>query len=459
MNLKYSLNLGPRFQGAHASACSMGMFPAAFLFVFFWSVHLHASVADTLGLGGRAIALGNAYTAVADDFSAVYYNPAGLARVPESKLTIGGIWAHPELYYREEGSEEVCPHIYNTGALFIGVSTNIGHLTGYSQLRHWTFGMSLYMPLERVLLVDVPSESSDKEFIFYLDQTQVMNILVGIAWEPIPKVSIGISGNFLADLRAPNEAFVEVDTSTLLPYLAGIGDLEKEVRPRIMRDAELKVAPIVGVQIQPFPWLEFGVTYRGRIYAETVGSQDILLRFMDSTGQSQLFQTAVLADIHYVHYWTPNQVALGLALRPRSNLLVATDVTWADWSDYIDPLWKTPGRRFRDTYIPRVGIEYGHRTGLAIRAGYSFQASPVPEQTGSSNYLDNDKHVVSIGLGYTFSKSPLPIWKKPITLDSYIQYHQLVRRRYHKQTASGSEGDLTFGGHLINAGINMMLHF
>jgi long-subunit fatty acid transport protein len=36
---------------------------------------------DEQGFGARATALGNAYTALADDYSAIYYNPAGLARV------------------------------------------------------------------------------------------------------------------------------------------------------------------------------------------------------------------------------------------------------------------------------------------------------------------------------------------------------------------------------------------
>ena len=419
-----------------------------------------ANVAESLGLGARAIGLGNAYTAVADDFSAVYYNPAGLARAPESKLAVGGMWARPSFYYRDDLEGEVRPHLYSTGAAFIGVSTNLGHLTGYTQLQQWTLGFSLYLPIERALLADIPNESSEKKFIFYLDQTQVMAILLGLSWQLHHKVSIGISGNFLADLRAPNEAFVNVEFDTVLPYLIGISDLVKKVRPRIMRDAEIKAAPIVGVQITPFSWLEFGVTYRGRFYAETVGTQDILLRFSDSSGRSsRVLQSAVLADIHYVHYWTPHEVAVGAAVRPRDNLLVACDVTWSDWSQYIDPLWKLPEEEFEDTNTPRVGIEYVYRKALAVRAGYSFQPSPVPEQTGSGNYLDNDKHVVSFGLGYTFSRFPLPIWKKPLTVDSYVQYQQLVRRVYDKKDPTRFGPDVTFGGHLVHAGIDVVLHY
>ncbi len=420
----------------------------------------NANVASTLGLGGRAIALGNAYTALADDFSSVYYNPAGLACAPESKLTIGGLWARPFFYYRESTSGKERPHLYSTGALYVGVSSSLEHLTGFSQLRSWTIGISFYAPIERALLADVPSQPTEKNFIFYLDQTQVMLVLAGLCWKPHRTVSIGVAGNFLADLRAPNEADVEADIRTVLPYLAGISDLAKKVRPRIMRDAEVKVSPIVGLLYRPFDWLRCAVTYRGRFYAETVGTQDIFIRFKDFSGRSQgMLQSAVLTDIHYVHYWSPHEVALGLALKPRYDLTIGVDLTWADWSDYIDPLWNVPEKPFKDTVTPRIGIEYVRPLGLTLRAGYGYQPSPVPDQKGLANYLDNDKHIVSCGFGYTFTKSPLKIWKKPLTIDCYAQYQKLVTRHYRKEVGVDAGKTLTFGGYLIHAGVDVTLHF
>ena len=48
---------------------------------------VQASIADILGVGSRGTAMGMAYTAVADDYSAVFFNPAGLTQVERANLT------------------------------------------------------------------------------------------------------------------------------------------------------------------------------------------------------------------------------------------------------------------------------------------------------------------------------------------------------------------------------------
>src|ERR1043166_10043960 len=41
------------------------------------------------GVGARSIGLGMAYTGVANDFSAAYYNPAGLAQLRMNEVSVG----------------------------------------------------------------------------------------------------------------------------------------------------------------------------------------------------------------------------------------------------------------------------------------------------------------------------------------------------------------------------------
>lgn len=54
-----------------------------------WSSAAQASVPDSYGFGSRSSALAGATAADAADFSATYYNPAGLVEAPGVEVSIG----------------------------------------------------------------------------------------------------------------------------------------------------------------------------------------------------------------------------------------------------------------------------------------------------------------------------------------------------------------------------------
>src|ERR1700677_492588 len=45
---------------------------------------------NTYGIGPRAIGMGGAFTAIADDASAAYWNPAGLSQISSYEISISG---------------------------------------------------------------------------------------------------------------------------------------------------------------------------------------------------------------------------------------------------------------------------------------------------------------------------------------------------------------------------------
>ena len=53
------------------------------------------------GVGARALGMGGAYTGVASDYSAIYWNPAGLAQMQYSEFSAG------LSYLEHEGQQHV----------------------------------------------------------------------------------------------------------------------------------------------------------------------------------------------------------------------------------------------------------------------------------------------------------------------------------------------------------------
>ncbi len=60
---------------------------------------------STVGVGGRALALGNNYVALSDDVSAMFWNPAGMAFTPvrEFQVALSGFSNNLETTFRENG--------------------------------------------------------------------------------------------------------------------------------------------------------------------------------------------------------------------------------------------------------------------------------------------------------------------------------------------------------------------
>ncbi len=52
--------------------------------------YLHGSDLG-MGIGARAMSMSGAFTAVADDASAVYWNPAGLAQLTDNQIFLSGL--------------------------------------------------------------------------------------------------------------------------------------------------------------------------------------------------------------------------------------------------------------------------------------------------------------------------------------------------------------------------------
>ncbi|MDZ7725819.1 MAG: hypothetical protein U5R06_24085 [candidate division KSB1 bacterium] len=82
--------------------------------VFFWG--------QELGVGARAIGMGGAYTSVADDYSGVYWNPAGIGQMDRSEFHVGlnrnTIATKTDFFGNETSAEDGFTHLNSLGLVF-----------------------------------------------------------------------------------------------------------------------------------------------------------------------------------------------------------------------------------------------------------------------------------------------------------------------------------------------------
>jgi hypothetical protein len=110
-----------------------------------------------------------------------------------------------------------------------------------------------------------------------------------------------------------------------------------------------------------------------------------------------------------VHDYLPWRASVGaefdIIRSRRYQFGVAAQVTWMNWSTYLDRHGQSPSiydnqynsdLGFHDTLIYAVGLRHKFKK-LRTYIDWQYAPTPVPAQTGQSNYVDSDRYGVAFG--------------------------------------------------------------
>ncbi|MGW8323681.1 MAG: hypothetical protein ACWGSD_19230, partial [Thermodesulfobacteriota bacterium] len=105
-----------------------------------------ADLAYHFGLSPRAIGMGNAVSALIDDYAAVYYNPAGLALSSSNGFTLGYFYATPRIRTRDAGGPERLSFQETTRTGVVGYRQNLSSMFSDKWGKNIVVGMALAYP-------------------------------------------------------------------------------------------------------------------------------------------------------------------------------------------------------------------------------------------------------------------------------------------------------------------------
>jgi hypothetical protein len=147
------------------------------------------------------------------------------------------------------------------------------------------------------------------------------------------------------------------------------------------------------------------------------------------------------SGLKFVLDYTPWQLGAGasydLLQDETQTLSLAGSLLYATWSSYIDRHGERPSPNYAwaDTLTPTLGVRYawGQLRGAFDLA---YAPTPVPEQRGRSNYVDNDRVTGSLGAEYRFT-----LFNKEVSVGAQLQVHRLVPRYQSKlRTPTSPDG-------------------
>jgi long-chain fatty acid transport protein len=430
-----------------------------------------ANPLDTFGFGSRGTAMGDAQVADATDFSANYYNPAGLALAKHFEIAIGYFRATHELQINGQNTN-VDPVAGLVGGLVLP-----GKILGVPV----AFGLALHVPDDRLSRVrDLPQTQPRWEL--YDNRNQRVYLAANLALQIFPWLTIGGGLSFMA-----------ATTGTL--DITGQADLldvdASELRHEVDADLTAIRYPQFGARFDLSKRVALGIAYRGQFALDLNLSARLFgaLALGDASGP-QLTTAYYALQTESVDAYLPQQVVVGGSFLPHDRVRVNVDFTWINWSAYITPVanldvtldipppaggWPAgitpptvPAKTtpvplvMSDRIVPHVGVEWEalrrNRFSAFVRAGYSFQKSPIAPQTGITNYVDRDRHTIAFGAGVTIDK-PISILPGNLRFDVHAQFDVLPTGVTEKSDPADLVGDYSAGGFIWNLGATMIAGF
>ena len=156
------------------------------------------------------MALGKAFTAVADDASAAYYNPAGLTQIESPfVLEVGYMYSDPQVYikvldndgkpyepmYLLEQRDPSRDSDVSTGGIWLGIASNFAHIGVFNDpagfLRNFAFGAVMFYPLADINRFWNPQRKQDPYHLRYNYSYCLLNSATSIAYKVTDWFSLG----------------------------------------------------------------------------------------------------------------------------------------------------------------------------------------------------------------------------------------------------------------------------
>jgi long-chain fatty acid transport protein len=319
----------------------------------------------TPGQGARAVSMAGAFTAVADDGSAVFYNPAGISQIDGNIIEAGANFLLPELRYTTTGgATEKSTKTALAPAFFITHRFN----------DRTSAGLGLYAPYARDAEL---KEDLANGFLFLRSKIIRTDFAAVISYQASDSLSIGgglVIGYSQLDRSAP----------------AGFG-----LRIKDKMDG-VGTGGILGFLWRANDRVKVGFTYRTEMSIDHDGKRTLVTGGGEATSDAR-------AKVRY-----PASLGLGVAFNPSRHLTLALDANWYGWSSMDRVTTRTDAWpdsttpiNASDSHDIRIGAEYRLAEGWALRAGYAYAEGVFPGTHIIPAQPDEDGQEFSLGLGKT----------------------------------------------------------
>lgn len=300
----------------------------------------------------EALSLAGAVSGRDDLISLAWYNPSALAGA-ESPAVMGGVtFVSIRTDYAGAGTTasmsddwQPIPHLYVVQPID----------------EEWTAMLSINTPYG--LITEWPSGWAGAAIATY-SELKTVYLTPSVAWKPLDALSLSAGLN-VVDGRA------ELRNATTT-----------------VKGDDIAYGGTCSARCQPFEDWALGLRYQSIVKLDITGTAN------------GAFPAS--ADIEL-----PASINAGIANTSIRNLTLGLEVVWTEWSTYDQLAVTTPAgttvvpKNWDDVISIRIGGEYALNERWALRAGYVWDESPVPDTTRAPELPGSDRQMVMFGAGWS----------------------------------------------------------
>lgn len=331
------------------------------------------------GHGARALGMGTAVTALIDDSSAVYYNPAGLAGRKGLDVQAGISLVIPALAFASDTTDA-------TTWVTTRVSTPFNVYATYGVLENLSVGVGVFNPFGAGATWPTDWEGAGRALT---SNVQIFDINPVVAWQVHPRLRV--AAGFQAFLGT---VYIERG----LNFVDSRGAVQ-------LGGSATGYGWNAGFQLDLYEnRVLLGGTYRSgapMAFSGRAHFADVPLEF-----QARLADQPITSDITL-----PDVATVGIGVRASKRLRVGIDVTAVTWSSFkaLTIAFENPEltnplpKKWDSTASLSLGGEYDVSDAWRARMGFSFDPTGTPSSTLTPDLPDATKFRFSGGAGWRSS--------------------------------------------------------
>jgi len=375
------------------------------IMLFLSSGFVFANGLSLNSIGPKSLGMGGAFIGLANDYSAIYWNPAGMTQLHGTQIGVFASDVIPLATYKLEAYK-----IDATAKVNNYISPNI---MAYVPLMEGdlTIGVGAYVPAglgaewngDDLAAFSGPSMTSYE----WMSKIAVFNLSPAIAYKINDMFSVGAALNVyygMFDMKKPMDN-INITGGTPVPGKDGMMDTQYDES-----SSGIGLGFSAGLLVRPIDNLQVGLSFKTKNTIAFSGTaKNSGNQLMDAIGMKE-------SDFDRDIAW-PLWYGIGVAWKPIDNLTIAVDAQFSQWSvsekelttTYKDwlvgekPMETTMNMEWKDAWQIRFGVQYDVSKDFAARVGFYIDPAPAPDKTLNILFPSNNYNAVTAGFSYALS--------------------------------------------------------